>query len=128
MVNDRRHEGTRVDDDGETIAVHGRRTADGRALSGRGSSCGVDPVVDALPPLVEPLDLGGFVARYVGGWHPPPAHLDGFAEGKFAPDVAGGVEVVEAGMGHPHDVGIRCCGQCRGDSTGMWREHVTHRL
>ena len=36
-----------------------------------------DPVVDPLPPLVQPVDLGVLTLGDLGRRHPPPAHLHG---------------------------------------------------
>src|SRR5690348_13670449 len=92
--------------------VAGQQGRTGSRRGGRGGRAGRAvlryPLVDPLPPGVEPLQL-----RLVAGraWyrvvrHPPPARLDDLVDREPRPDVTEADDVVQAGMGDEDDVGI----------------------
>jgi transglutaminase-like putative cysteine protease len=88
-----------------------------------------DPLVEALPPVVEPGGLGVVIGRAgdVGGRHPPPPGLDGHVGEQALPDVTDADQPVQAGMGHEDHV----CGRAGADGgegpAGVGREQVGHR-
>jgi hypothetical protein len=87
-----------------------------------------DPRIDALPPVVQPVNLGFAPggARHLGGRHSPPAGAYRHVRGQALPDIADADQHVQAGVRDEDDVGGRAGGQ-GGEGPGRaGREDVGH--
>ncbi|HEX4291437.1 MAG TPA: transglutaminase family protein, partial [Trebonia sp.] len=88
-----------------------------------------DPLVKALPPVVEPGGLRLVISRagHVGGRHPPPPRVHGHVAQQTLPHVTDADQPVQAGMGDEDHIGGRA-GVDGGEGTaGTGREQVRHR-
>jgi hypothetical protein len=90
---------------------------------------GRDPRVDALPPVVEPAELGLVIgpARHLAGRHPPPAGAHVYVGSQAVPDVADADQPVQAGVRHEDHVRGRAGVDRRERPAAARREHVGHR-
>ena len=97
-------------------------------LGGVGGLVGGDPGVDELPPVIEPFDLGfvGGVAGDLVVRDAPPAGFDDLVDGEPAPDVGGGDDGVQPGVGDEDDVGAGAGGDGGEGPAGAWGEQVGH--
>src|SRR3954451_24189453 len=87
-----------------------------------------DPVVDLLPPRVEPADLRLRLRWDAAGGHVPPPHQDLGVHRQRRPDVGDREQIIGTGVADPDHVGIPGVGQHREDAGRTWWQHVAHRL
>src|SRR5487761_270685 len=87
-----------------------------------------DPVVDPLPPVVQPLLLSIVAGRprHLVRGDAPPLRADEMVDRQRAPDIGDRDEPVEAGVRHEDHVGLRAGGDGRDHPAGPGRQQVRH--